>query len=414
MRTVLNISKHAAIGRRFNNLDAREYFLPNGWDPLYCSWTASAEPREFVVEVPGKLNHFVTRALGRASRFTGDLNGFYRNAKHIAALEFFKRADLLHFHIVHEKWLSIHDWLKLAEQKPVVWTWHDPYMMTGHCIYPMQCRGFESGCIRCPHLDYHFPIKVDRSAENLREKVEAVTRMDPLVVVASDFMSEMVDRSLYSDKVRKKIVPFGVELRKHPEHHQARTKLGLPTDRIVFGFRAVYSAYKGMDLIQSLFARLAKTFPELPITVIAFQEKGCCVAFSGQYQVIETGWIEDGQIYEYFAAMDYFLMPSRAEAFGMMAIEAMATGACPIVTYGTALTELIGAPRFGISVKAEENELYECVLREIISGLNRTAMQREARIGFATQQYSLERFSKDMANTYDEEHEYRASVRRPA
>ncbi len=414
MKTVLNISKHAAIGRRFNNLDARGYFPPLGWNPLYCTWSKTTEPEDYVLEVPGRFKDTTNRIFDQLSRATGDLNGYYRNARNIEGLSFFQQADLLHFHIVHEKWLSIADWRRLAKQKPVVWTWHDPYMMTGHCIYPMDCRGYETGCMRCPHLDYHFPIAKDRSQLNLQEKVDAVLAIDPLVVVASDFMAEMVDRSLYSNKVRKKIIPFGVEIGGNLSNQDARARLNISEDQVVFGFRAVYSAYKGMSLIQSAFAKLAAEFPELPITVIAFQERGCCVAFSSQFQVIETGWVEDASIYEYFSAMDYFLMPSAAEAFGMMAIEAMATGACPIVTYGTALPELVGAPHFGIAVQSGEQQLFECILREIVSGLKRTDTERVARIAFAKQKYALTRFSKDMADLYDEELEYRTSVRCPA
>jgi glycosyltransferase involved in cell wall biosynthesis len=411
MRTVLNISKHDAIGRRFNNLDARPGFHAHGWDARFVCWTSPGEPSEHVEQAGSSLTRRVTPWLSRLGRVTGDLNGFYRNAEAITGLDTYKSADLLHFHIVHEQYLSVRDWVRIGSGKPLVWTWHDPYMLSGHCIYSLGCSKFESGCTRCPNLDYHFPIQRDRSRLNLEEKRDAVKQLDPLIVLASEYMRDLVSRSVYKDFARVRVVPFGVEMIAGLDQSAAKASLGIPEGNLVIGFRAVYSEYKGMTLIQAALRRLSMKYPGLPLTVIAFQEKGCCTGFSLGYQIIETGWIDDGEIARYYSAMDYFLMPSKAEAFGLMAIEAMAAGATPIVTVGTALPSLVGAPLYGIC-SAHSDDAFADTLERALFSVHKNAQDRPARLEFAREKYSMRNFCRHLSEIYDEEIEYSHRHRR--
>lgn len=413
MRTVLNISKHDAIGRRFNNLDARAGFVDHGWNARFACWTARTESSEYVQQARSSLTKGITPLLGKLGRMTGNVNGRYQNAEAITRLGFYKEADLLHYHIVHEEYLSIRDWIKIAGAKPLVWTWHDPYMLSGHCIYSLGCRGFESGCSHCPNLDYHFPIRRDRSQRNLEEKLAAVKKLDPMIVVASEYMKDLVDRSVYSGHVRTSVVPFGVAMPNSLPQEEAKRALGIPQRNIVIGFRAVYSIYKGLPLIQAALRQLSQKYPDLPLTIIAFQEKGCCSGISSRYQLIETGWISDSGISRYYSAMDFFLMPSKAEAFGLMAIEAMATGATPIVTMGTALPDLVAAPVFGLCSEHSESS-YAGIVESAVLSARKNAADRNARVEFAKIKYAMEKFCQEMATVYDQEIEYTAGKRRTA
>lgn len=405
-RRVLNISKNDAIGRRFNNLDAGPRLEQFGWHAQNCCWTERCGPPERSVRIPGSFNRRITRILGKLGAVTGNLDGYYRNAGSIKSLPQYREADLLHFHIVHEKWLSLHDLRSLARNKPVVWTWHDPYMTTGHCIHSMGCPGFESGCPRCPHLDYYMPILRDRSRENLAEKLDTVRKIDPLVIIASNYMKELIGRSVYGNSIRTKIIPFGIEFGMPPALDEAKQRLGIDKNHVVFGFRADYSAFKGAALIVEAFTHMAAQ-DNLPVTVIAFHEKGMCRAFSDKIKVVETGWVGDGKIQDYYAAMDYFLMPSKAESFGLMAVESLAAGVCPIVTYGTALPELINAPVHGIAVEHTALAVQNAIL-SAIKDVNSRRMARNQRIDFANTAYGIGRFCRELAGAYDEEIEYRA------
>ena len=224
-------------------------------------------------------------------------------------------------------------------------------------------------------------------------------------------MANLVRQSIYGDSLRVKVVPFGIEWPNDEDKNASRAALGIPQDDIVIGFRAAYSDYKGLPLIQAAVARLSVLYPKAPITLIAFQEKGALSECGSAWNLLEPGWVSDATIGRYYAAMDFFLMPSRAEAFGMMSIEALAAGALPIVSYGTALPELVNAPVCGIACEHSVEGLTSA-LQSAIRNANHWNDGREKRRCFAKSRYNLRSFASSIAGAYEEEYEHHAHHRR--
>ena len=400
--TVANLSKHDTASRRYNNYDARDGLLRHGIDSKFLCWTPALGDPAYSQQAHSERGRRLTPFLAQLGRKTGNINGYYRNANAFKNMPFYQEADLLHYHIVHDEFLSIRDWLNISKSKPVVWTWHDPYMLHGHCIYPLDCNLYESGCQKCPHLNYYFPIERDRSAKNLEEKIAAIKKIDPLVIVASEHMRERVERSRYPASLRITHIPFGIDFPSNLTQEEAKTALGIPLENTVIGFRAIPSPFKGVDLILSALRELSRRYPRLPLTIITFEHTDYCKGLSSAWQVIDAGWVSGREIASYYCAMDYFLMPSRAEAFGMMGIESMASGAIPIVTYGTALSNLVAAPDLGMATQHTHEDFFNLLEQAIMSKRANLDLRRRC-IEFAKQHYSLEHFCKNMAMAYQEE-----------
>jgi glycosyltransferase involved in cell wall biosynthesis len=405
MIEVVNLSKYDTIGRRFNNLDASKRLADYGISSKNICWESEAENSEIVQRAHDGIGRKIAPFLTKMSRKTGYINGYYRNSKLITNLEFYKKADLLHFHIVHDQYLSPRDWVKIAKNKALVWTWHDPFMLNGHCIYSMGCIGYQTGCQSCDHLDYHYQVERDRGAKNLTEKLRVVQELDPLVIVASDHMYEMVKQSVYWGKVRIKKLPFGIEFADGISQLEAKKLLNIPKENVVIGFRASISVYKNLNLIIDALKRIAFDHPSLTLTIITFETEGKCSSFSDNFQVIDLGWVDGAEIANYYSAMDYFLMPSRAEAFGMMGIESMASGAVPLVTYGTALSSLVAAPDLGMAAQHTPEDFFN-LLEQVIMTKRANVDLRARCIEFAKQHNSLEHFCKNMAAAYQDEMAY--------
>jgi glycosyltransferase involved in cell wall biosynthesis len=223
----------------------------------------------------------------------------------------------------------------------------------------------------------------------------------------------MVLESVYRERVRVRVVPFGIEWPEQEHTAAARRSLGIPPNDIVIGFRAVYSAYKGMDLIQSALRNLAAVHGSAPITIIAFQEIDALRDLPANWRILETGWVGDESIGRYYSAMDLFLMPSRAEAFGLMAVEALAAGALPLVTYGTALPELVAAPVYGMAVEHSEEGLTQGLFRAVLEH-SYWSRGREERRKFARSTYGLDAFSARLADVYNEQYAHYVDHRRSA
>ena len=98
-------------------------------------------------------------------------------------------SDLVHLHAVHSYFVSterLFDAL-VAAGKPVVWTLHDQWIMTGRCAQPGDCRRWESGCKSCPNLEAYPPAIYDRAAERWHERYAAVRNLQdklPTAIVA--------------------------------------------------------------------------------------------------------------------------------------------------------------------------------------------------------------------------------------
>ena len=109
--------------------------------------------------------------------------------------------------------------------------------------------------------------------------------------------------------------------------------MGIPKDNIVVAFR-VHHENKGVEHVRKA---LEKMETDAPITLLTVGNEGQMNDFRKKYQVVDMGWVKnDALMVKIYQASDIFLMPSTAEAFGMMAMEAMACGKPVLVFDGAA------------------------------------------------------------------------------
>ena len=82
----------------------------------------------------------------------------------------FREADIVHYHIVHDGYFGLDALPLLSRMKPSIWIWHDPWPMTGHCIYPASCERWKTGCGSCPMPNFPFAMRHDRTGQAFRWK----------------------------------------------------------------------------------------------------------------------------------------------------------------------------------------------------------------------------------------------------
>ena len=409
MKSILNISRTIDIGSRFNNFSLRNEFPRFDWESHFASWEKPAHEavngQVLIHSAKNNLNGAITRWQRKVSRLTGDIDGYYRNAKYFMEMEVFKKADLLHFHILHDHYLSLNDWIKLAREKPVIWTWHDPYPMHGHCIHSFECERYQTGCKSCPKLDNHFEIVRDRSLENLAERIVAIEKMDPLIIVASEWMHDRILKSQLKKNLRVAVVPFGVQAPAIEDQTRkaVKAKLNIPKDNIVIGLRADGGPYKGLDLITQILEKFSKEYPYCPITFVTCHMVGWLSDFSDTFQVIDLGWVGGDDIHQYYSIMDFFLMPSQAESFGMMAVEAMMQGAHPLVTYGTALESIVDVCSDKLISQHAPEQYYELFVKSVLN-VDYYRKHRHSLASQARERYSSEVFMSKLTNLYSQEY----------
>lgn len=396
---VLQINGYESPGRRFNGLSITPLLKKHDIESRHLVWEKDTQNPD-VLTFDGKWTRKINRLVNRVERITSLQSVLYPHASQMFKMPAFQEAELLHLHIIHSGFLSLSDLPKITHLKPTVWTLHDPWAMTGHCVYPFDCRRWQIGCGSCPDLNTHFPLLRDNTRFLFNYKRKAYNNSKFDVIVASKWMRDMVEKSPLFEDVNIHQVPFGLDLNffSPSAAPSARKRFGIPENALVICFRAVVNETKGLDYVIQALERI-KT--KQPVCLLTLNTKGLMERFSKRFQIVDIGWTNDEELTrDAFVATDIFLMPSIAEAFGVMAIEAFACGKPVIVFEGTSLPEVTFAPDVGVSVPMRDGEaLFQALQRLIDNPIEREERGQKGR-KMAELNYSDDIYAQRLAEVY--------------
>ena len=396
---VLQVNGYESPGRRFNGLSITPHLQKYNIQSRHLIWEKDTQNPE-VLTFEGKWLRKVNRLLNRVERATSMQSVLYQNAAQMMKMPAFQAADVLHLHIIHSGYLNMSDLPMITQAKPTVWTLHDPWPMTGHCIYPFDCTRWKVGCGNCPDLNIPFPMLMDTTKFLFNYKRRAYKKSKFDVIVASRWMRDMVEASPLFEDVDIHQIPFGLDLNffSPVAAPNARKRFGIPDDALVICFRAVGNEFKGLPYIIQALERIRS---KQPVCLLTLNTKGLLERFAGRFQLVELGWTNDEELTrDAFIASDIFLMPSIVEAFGVMAIEAFACGKPVIVFDGTSLPEVTFAPDIGLSVPMRDGEALFQALQRLIDNPNEREERGRKGRQMAEMHYSDDMYAKRLADTY--------------
>lgn len=311
----------------------------------------------------------------------------------------FAFSDIVHLHLIHNTDFDIQLLPLLSRLKPLVITLHDAFFLGGHCIHHGDCGKWRTGCFDCQYPDIPFAVRNDASAIRYLEKETAFQNSDISLIVASRWMEDQVRLSPVFRGKRVYRIPFGVnqELFHQKDAAEAKAELGIPSDNLTIMFRADKSPFKGLDVIVEA---LRQTKFSKPVTLLLVGQTGLMNEFRGRFSIKDYGWLtDDAKLAKLYQACDLFLMPSRQEAFGMMAIEAMSCGKTVLALNGTSLPDVIHSPECGIAV--EETE-FTATFQMLIDHPEEREKHGAASLRYAKEYYTLERYLDAMMSAYRE------------
>lgn len=397
---VLQVNGYQSPGRRFNGLSLKPHLEALGVSSKHFVWEQDRQ-EEGVVSLHGKLLRKVNRLTRGVEKVLSLQSQLYSNGMHMRRMEAFREADLVHYHIIHSGFLSMQSLPAMTAEKPSLWTLHDPWAMTGHCIHPFSCQRWKTGCGQCPDLKTDFAIQRDTTALNFRLKRMAYRRSNFEILVASSWMENMVRQSPLMDGVPVHKVPFGLDLDffKPGDQAAAKARLGIEPHRLVLCFRSVVNDFKGLQYVIEALDRLQT---QVPICLLTLNDKGRIEKFKDRFQVVELGWTNDDSVMQdVYSATDLFLMPSLADSFGLMAVEAMACGKPTICFEGTALPEVVFTPEAGLAVPSRDSAALAAAIERLIGDpqerLARGARSRQ----LAEQHYDIRLQAERMVDVYE-------------
>ena len=287
----------------------------------------------------------------------------------------------------------------MSKLKPIIWTLHDPWALGGHCVHHFDCEKWKAHCYDCEYLDVPFAINNDTSALEFELKKEAIQKSNIVAIVASKWLENQIIQSPIWKGKQIYRIPFGIDQNKFKpkDIKEAKKELGIDEDSIVLMFRCDNNIFKGLNIIKE---SLKKIKSKNKITLITVSEKDLLKEFKDTFNILEYGWIKDETIIvKLYQACDIFLMPSKQETFGLMAIEAMSCGKMVLALEGegTSLPEVINSPECGLACKEEE---YSEKLQYFIDNLNEVKERGKKSLEFARQNYSKDIYLTRILEVY--------------
>ncbi len=364
---ILYISSHDLVGQQFNG-----YVLLNAMRKMDIDARMyvhnSQVNRPNVVYYPNGLRGvLLNRILSLLERGLSLHAILPIHSIDIMKNSFYKETDIVHLQLIHAtQFLSLLSLPQMSRKKTLVLTLHDPWMLTGHCIHPIECERWKTGCGHCPDLNRPISIKTDTTAFMYKIKKRVMQETKIHLIVASQWMDQMAANSPILSHLPRSVIPFGLDTQifKPLDKKMCKQILGIPEDSFAVAFRSVPYSFKGVEYIEKALLNLSS---KKPIYIITLDSIGLIPNLDKKFKTLELGWVNNDRFMAaVLSAADVFLMPSIAEAFGVMAVESMACGTPVIVFEGTALPSVIQAPRGGIAVPSKDWEALKEALETLI------------------------------------------------
>lgn len=401
---VLHVSATDLAGKEFNGYMLGERLRKNNFHS-YLSVTHAMSNSPYVYEYGSgaykktvdSLSQYILDELSIQSLFP-----CYREKSLLPKNLLKSEIDIIHLQLIHAApFFNLRIIPSLSRKFPTVYTLHDQWAYTGHCIHPLECEGWLSGCHNCPDLERNIAMRKDRAAYMYRQKQQIFAESKVHLVVSSQWMYERVMKSPIMSHLPCTVIPFGIDYEVfYPEDKdKSREYLNIPSNNKVLFFRsAPGNIYKGMEYIN----KALEFIHQKDVTILTTDFIGAFEEFKEKFHFIELGWVNDQNLLRKFlSAADIFLSPSLAESFGMMPLEAMACGTPTIVFKGTGLEKLTDSPNIGTAVDYKDGRALGIAVEEMINNPEELNKRSRNGINFVRENYSIENYVRQHIHLYN-------------
>lgn len=256
-------------------------------------------------------------------------------ARALLQLDIVKNSDVIHLHNTHGSYLNLFAIKGLSARKPVIWTLHDMWSITGHCAHSLDCEKWRTGCGECEALDRYPGISRDTTRFLWKLKHWIYSQSNFVLSVPSLWLKNKLPDSILSH-VPVHLINNAVDttIFRPQDRREVRAKLDLPDDRFILTFIAdgIDNPWKGFNYLAEALTALRQAGTVHPYLVVIGNRSEFVLEQIG-LEGRCIGMISDPQVIaDYNAASNGYLCPSIAENSPLVVLEAMACGT-PVVAF---------------------------------------------------------------------------------
>ena len=243
--------------------------------------------------------------------------------------------DVIHLHNIHGYYINVEvlfEFLSKANKR-VIWTMHDCWAFTGHCVYfsAIKCDKWKEGCRNCPQKrEYPASIVLDNSSLNWRIKKELFNSIkDMIIITPSKWLAGLVEESFLS-KYSVQVINNGIDTDVFkPTPSRFREKFGLKNKKIVLGVSNQWTERKGFNDFIKLSYMIDDNYKIVLVGLTKKQIKKLPNIIIGISKTQNAK-----ELAEIYTTADVFLNLTYEDNYPTTNLEAQACGT-PLITYNT-------------------------------------------------------------------------------
>ena len=278
--------------------------------------------------------------------------------------------DIIHLHNIHGYYLNYPILFRFLKSfgRPVVWTFHDCWPITGHCSHFMfsGCDKWKKGCYGCGEKgEYPKSVFLDRSSRNYRLKKELFTSLGNLTLVPVSRWLESVLKESFMASVPTRCIHNGIDTEQFRIIGQAKERIGMSDKKVVLAVASKWTPRKGFDDVVRLRELLDERFS---IVVVGLADNQKRMLPSGIVGITRTNSVDELALY--YSAADVFINPTYEDSLPTTNMEALACGT-PVVTYETGGSPEVVDESTGIVVPRGDLSALVNAIRTVSSEWNR-------------------------------------------
>ncbi|MCE6992734.1 glycosyltransferase family 4 protein [Dyadobacter sp. CY323] len=286
-----------------------------------------------------------------------------------------KKADILHLHWVNFGFLSLSSLEKLFSLgKPIVWTMHDMWTVTGGCHYSRGCDHYLSHCNYCPYLAKPDRYDISFDQFEVKRKLYALAKM--ALISPSFWLKDLTKNAALTGHLNALTIPNCIDtnLFKPLDKINVRTELQLPTNKklILFAGANTQDPRKGFLYFREAIEHLKMSYENIEVLIFGKADNQSFTSFP--VPVHYLGKITHSEeIVKVYNAADMIVVPSLEDNLPNTIMEAMACGT-PAVGFATGgIPEMIDHKHNGFVAELKSptslSEGIKWVLKENTEGI---------------------------------------------
>ena len=314
--------------------------------------------------------------------------------------------DIVHLHNLHGSYFDLRALQWITRRYPVVLTLHDEWALTGHCAYTFDCQRWQAQCGQCPNLSTYPALKRDATSHNLRRKREIYADSRLHVTAGSQWLIDRARKSILGPAlIESRVIPYGIDLTtfKPADQQSVRRELQIPAEALVVLFvanRAVSNEYKDYRMLEESIRIVSEAHLDRPLFFIAVGEEAPD-KLVGSAVLRRYGYRKSSrEIALFYQAADLYVHAARAEAFGLVLVEAMACGLPVVATAVGGIPEVVDDQVTGYLVPQGDSTQMAARILTLLSDPSRRLRMGANGQAKATQRYDRERHFSDYLDWY--------------